>query len=168
MLQCHGQMVLTFKPVIIIATALALSECAAPPLWGDYPLEAWIAPDTMSPPYSTEAREMLRAWKAKAFFISRDVFSIVWALALGAVGAWGAMHGRRGAVNMAATFAGIHFYTQWFERLRATPEMVIAAGVIAVAFAFGLGGTINDKVRRQRCEPCPRSSKSYAEAAKSF
>jgi hypothetical protein len=41
-------------------------------------------------------------------------------------------------VNMAATFAGIHFYTQWFERLRATPEMVIAAGVIAIAFAFGL------------------------------
>jgi iron complex transport system permease protein len=107
-------------------------------LWGDYPLEAWIAPDTMSHPYSTEAWEMLRAWKAKAFFISRDVFSVVWALALGAVGAWGAMHGRRGAVNMAATFAGIHFYTQWFERLRATPEMVIAAGVIAIAFAFGL------------------------------
>lgn len=107
-------------------------------LWGDYPLEAWIAPDTMSPTYSNEVWEMLQAWKAKAFFISRDVFSVVWALALAGVGVWGAMHGRRGAVNMAATFAGIHFYTQWFERMRATPEMVIAAGVIAVAFAFGL------------------------------
>jgi iron complex transport system permease protein len=107
-------------------------------LWGDYPLEAWIAPDTMSPPYGTEAWEMLRAWKARAFFISRDVFSVVWALALVAVGAWGAMHGQRGVVNMAATFAGIHFYTQWFERLRATPEMVVAAGVIAVGLAFGM------------------------------
>lgn len=32
----------------------------------------------------------------------------------------------------------VHFYTRWFERLRATPEMVIAAGVIAVAIAFAL------------------------------
>ena len=104
-------------------------------LWGDYPLEAWIAPDVMSPPYAWDG---LQAWQAKAFFISRDVFSIVWALALAGVGAWGAMHSRRGAVSTAATFGGIHFYTQWFERLRATPEMVIAAGVIAVAISFAL------------------------------
>jgi iron complex transport system permease protein len=107
-------------------------------LWGDYPLEAWIAPDVMSPPYRKEAWDALQAWKAQAFFISRDVFSVVWALALAGVGAWGATHSRRGAVNMAATFGGIHFYTQWFERLRATPEMVIAAGIIAVAIAFAL------------------------------
>ena len=107
-------------------------------LWGDYPLEAWMAPDVMSPPYSREAWDALQAWKAKAFFISRDVYAVAWALALAGVGAWGAMHSRRGAVNMAATFGGIHFYTQWFERLRATPEMVIAAGVIAVAMAFAL------------------------------
>jgi iron complex transport system permease protein len=107
-------------------------------LWGDYPLEAWMAPDVMSRPYSTDDWDALRAWKAKAFFISRDVFSIVWALALAAVGTWGAMHSRRGAVNMAATFGGIHFYTQWFERLKAAPEMVIAAGIIAVAIAFAL------------------------------
>jgi hypothetical protein len=48
------------------------------------------------------------------------------------------MHSRRGAVNMAATVGGIHLYTQWFERLRATPEMVTAAGIIAVAIAFAL------------------------------
>src|SRR5262245_25696577 len=107
-------------------------------LWGDYPLEAWIAPDVMSTPYSTQAWDALRAWKANSFFFSGDVFSIVWALALAGVGAWGAMHSRRGAVNMAATFGGIHFYTQWFERLRATPEMVIAGGIIAVAIAFAL------------------------------
>ena len=40
-------------------------------LWGDYPLEAWIAPDVMSPPYSKEAWDALQAWKAKALFISR-------------------------------------------------------------------------------------------------
>jgi len=107
-------------------------------LWGDYPLEAWIAPDVMQPPYSKEAWDALQAWKGQALFISRNVFSVAWALALAGIGAWGAMHGRRGTVNMAATFGGIHFYTQWFERLRATPEMVIAAGVIAVAVAFAL------------------------------
>ncbi len=50
----------------------------------------------------------------------------------------GAVTNRRGAVNMAATFAGIHFYTQWFERLKASPEAVMIAGVIAVAIAFAL------------------------------
>lgn len=107
-------------------------------LWGDHPLEAWLAPDVYTGTYSREAYEALRAWQAKAVFISRDVFAVVWALALAAVGAWGATQNRRGAVNMAATFGGIHFYTQWFERLSATPQMVIAAGVIAVGIAFAL------------------------------
>jgi hypothetical protein len=106
-------------------------------LWGDYPLEAWLAPDVFGA-YGGETWEAYRAWKANALFISRDAFAAVWALALAGVGVWGAMHNRRGAVNMAATFGGIHFYTQWFERLQATPEMVIAAGVTAVAVAFAL------------------------------
>jgi iron complex transport system permease protein len=107
-------------------------------LWGDYPLEAWVAPDIMSPPFNKEAWDALRAWRASALFISRHVFTVVWALALAGVGAWGAARGRRGAVNMAAVFGGIHFYTQWFERLRATPETVIVAGIITVAIAFAL------------------------------
>jgi hypothetical protein len=107
-------------------------------LWGDYPLEAWVAPDIMSPPFNKDAWDALRAWRASALFISRDVFTVVWALALAEVGAWGAARGRRGAVNMAAVFGGIHFYTQWFERLRATPETVIVAGIMAVAIAFAL------------------------------
>ena len=107
-------------------------------LWGDYPLEAWIAPDLTFQPYSKENWDALQAWKAQAFFISRDVFAVVWALALAGVGTWGAVTNRRGAVNMAATFAGIHFYTQWFERLQASPEAVMIAGVIAVAIAFAL------------------------------
>src|SRR5262245_61243243 len=76
-------------------------------LWGDYPLEAWIAPDVWSPPYSKEAWDSLRAWKSTALFVPRDAFAVVWALALAGVGAWGAMHSRRGAVNMAAIFGSI-------------------------------------------------------------
>jgi len=53
----------------------------------------------MSPPYRTETWAALQARKAEAFFISQDVFSVVWALALAGVGAW----------DMAATFGGIHF-----------------------------------------------------------
>jgi iron complex transport system permease protein len=107
-------------------------------LWGDYPLEAWLGPDVFSNPYRQGAYQELRAWKAQALFISRDVFAVLWALALAGVGAWAAMHNRRGTVNMVAVFGGIHFYTQWFQRLNATPEIVIAAGVIAVAIAFAL------------------------------
>jgi hypothetical protein len=107
-------------------------------LWGDYPLEAWLAPDVFSRTYNREAYEALRAWQAKALFISRDVFALVWALALAGVGTWGAMQNRRGAVNMAATFGSIHFYTQWFERLGANPQVVILAGIVAVGLAFAL------------------------------
>jgi hypothetical protein len=107
-------------------------------LWGDRPLESWMAPEVFSRVYSKEAWEALQAWRAKALFISRDVFALSWALALAGVGYWGAMASRRGAVNMAATFGGIHFYTQWFERLAASPAMVMAAGVIAVGIAFAL------------------------------
>jgi iron complex transport system permease protein len=106
-------------------------------LWGDYPLEAWMAPDVFSA-HNRDTWAAYQAWRASALFISRDVFALVWALALAGVGLWGATHNRRGAVNMAATFGGIHFYTQWFERMRATPEMVIVGGVIAVAIAFAL------------------------------
>ena len=36
---------------------------------------------------------------------------------------------RRWLVNLVALFAGIHFYTQWFERLGATPLSVLLGGV---------------------------------------
>jgi hypothetical protein len=48
------------------------------------------------------------------------------------------MRSRRYAMSMAATFGGIHFYTQWFEGLRTTPQMMIAAGIVAVAVQCAL------------------------------
>jgi hypothetical protein len=50
---------------------------------------------------------------------------------------WGARNGRRFLVNTVATFAGIHFYTQWFERLGATPLTVIAGGAVAILLGLG-------------------------------
>jgi hypothetical protein len=66
------------------------------------------------------------------------VFSIAWALALIAAGIWGVRAGRRWVVNLAAVFGGIHFYTQWFERLGANAFSVLAGGLLLIAIAFAL------------------------------
>jgi hypothetical protein len=66
------------------------------------------------------------------------VYVILWALALIAVGAWAVRENRRWVVNIAAIFAAIHFYTQWFERLGADPLTVLIGGILALAFAIGL------------------------------
>ena len=77
-------------------------------------------------------------WRESAFFVSDAVFAGLWALALIAVGAWGVKRNRRFVVNTAAVFASIHFYTQWFEYLGATPVTVILSGVVVVGIALGL------------------------------
>ncbi|MDT3686995.1 MAG: hypothetical protein RO009_18340 [Pseudorhodoplanes sp.] len=66
------------------------------------------------------------------------VFSIGWALALIAVGVWGARENRRWVVNIAAVFGAIHFYTQWFEKLGANPASVLLGGLLMLAIAIGL------------------------------
>jgi hypothetical protein len=66
------------------------------------------------------------------------VFSIGWAAALIAAGAWGVIANRRWVVNVAAVFGAIHFYTQWFERIGATPVSVLLAGVVTLAIALTL------------------------------
>ena len=65
-------------------------------------------------------------------------FSIGWALALVGVAIWGVQANRRWVVNVAAVFGAIHFYTQWFEHLGATPVSVLGAGLLALALALGL------------------------------
>jgi len=70
--------------------------------------------------------------------VPRSVFSVGWALALLGVGIWGVRVNRRWVVNVAAVFGAIHFYTQWFERLGASPLTVLLAGVLMLAFALGL------------------------------
>ena len=108
-------------------------------LWGNYPGESWVWSRNYQD-YSTfkNSWEALKAWRESAFFIPDYVFAILWALGLAAVGAWGARRGRRFAVNTAAVFGAIHFYTQWFERLGATPGTVMFSGVVVVGLAIGL------------------------------
>lgn len=83
-------------------------------------------------------RAAVDAFEAHALVIPADAFAALWALGILAVGAWGAFTARRAVLNIAVTFGAIHFYTQYFERLEATPEAVIAAGVIAILAAWAL------------------------------
>jgi hypothetical protein len=66
------------------------------------------------------------------------VFSIGWAAALIGAGVWAARANRRWLVNTAAAFGAIHFYTQWFDRLGATPASVLLGGVVMLGIALAL------------------------------
>lgn len=78
------------------------------------------------------------SFTARGAVIPDYAFAIIWALALIGVGIWGVKSGRRWVVNLAAIFGGIHFYTQWFERLGANAISVLLGGVILIAVAFAL------------------------------
>lgn len=65
-------------------------------------------------------------------------FAIAWAIALIGTGIWAIGQNRRWAVNALATFGAIHFYTQYFERLGASPETLLMAGVIALGIAVAI------------------------------
>jgi hypothetical protein len=66
------------------------------------------------------------------------VFSVAWAIALVAAAIWAWRANRRWVLNVVAVFGGIHFYTQWFEILGATPVTVLIAGLLALGFAVAL------------------------------
>ena len=53
---------------------------------------------------------------------------------------WAMRANRRWLVNIVAVFGAIHFYTQWFERLGATPLSVLLGGLLMLAFALALWG----------------------------
>jgi hypothetical protein len=86
---------------------------------------------------SMNAKDASLAFMTKSI-IPAAVFSILWAIALLGAGVWAVRVNRRWLVNLVAVFAGIHFYTQWFERLGATPLSVLLAGMVMLASAAAL------------------------------
>jgi len=70
--------------------------------------------------------------------IPRDAFGLAWAAVLLGAAIWAGRTNRRWALNLALVFGGIHFYTQWFERLGATPLSLLGGGALMLAFAIGL------------------------------
>lgn len=76
----------------------------------------------------------------QALIISDSVFAMLWAIALIATASWSWQRNYRWMLNAAATFGGVHFYTQWFEHLGASPSTFLLAGILALGFALGLNG----------------------------
>jgi hypothetical protein len=70
--------------------------------------------------------------------IPANIFSMAWALALIGAGIWAARANRRWLVNTAGAFGAIHFYTQWFEKLGATPASVLLGGFVMLGIALAL------------------------------
>ncbi|MCA9230340.1 MAG: hypothetical protein KDA57_06800 [Planctomycetales bacterium] len=78
-------------------------------------------------------------WNFRSGAVIPDwVFVIGWAVGLIVTGAWAARANRRWVVNLLAVFGAIHFYSQYFERLGATPGSILVAGLVAIAIAFGI------------------------------
>jgi iron complex transport system permease protein len=77
------------------------------------------------------------------------VFALGWAVALLATGVWAARENRRWVVNLVAVFGAIHLYTQYFERLGASPGSIVAAGLGAIGIALALVRyNKNDSIQR--------------------
>lgn len=70
--------------------------------------------------------------------LSSLTFSIAWALALLAFGAWAVVANRRWVVNAMAVFGAIHFFTQWFIVLGAQPFSILGGGVLLIVFGLAL------------------------------
>ena len=70
--------------------------------------------------------------------ISDLVFVIAWAVALILTGLWAVKANKRWVINVLAVFGAIHFYTQYFERLGASPGSVMIAGLVAMGIAFAI------------------------------
>jgi ABC-type Co2+ transport system permease subunit len=66
------------------------------------------------------------------------VFAIAWAIALLATGVWAVRRNKRWVVNLLAVFGAIHFYTQYFERLGASPGSILVGGVMALLIALAI------------------------------
>ena len=65
-------------------------------------------------------------------------FSIAWAIALLAFGAWAVFANRRWVVNSVAVFGAIHFFTQWFLVLGAQPLSILGGGLLLIGFGLAL------------------------------
>lgn len=88
-------------------------------------------------------------WAGSTQIIPDWAFGVAWAVALIGAGIWAARENRRWVVNLVAVFGAIHFYTQYFERLGASPGTILAAGLVAIGIALAL-------VRYNRADVIPR------------
>ena len=78
-------------------------------------------------------------WNFRSGAVIPDwIFVVGWAVGLIATGIWAARANRRWVVNLLSVFGAIHFYTQYFERLGASPGSILVAGLTSIVIAFGI------------------------------
>jgi iron complex transport system permease protein len=77
-------------------------------------------------------------WAGRNPTVPNWAFGLAWAAALIGAGVWAARENRRWVVNLVAVFGAIHFYTQYFERLGASPGTILTAGLVAIGIALAL------------------------------
>ncbi|MEB3231257.1 MAG: hypothetical protein VKJ64_09625 [Leptolyngbyaceae bacterium] len=90
-------------------------------LWGD---SLWLQTDS----WSFDSNTIIPDW----------FFAWTWAITLIGTAIWAARQNRRWAVNALSVFGAIHFYTQYFENLGASPLTLLMAGVIALGIAVAI------------------------------
>lgn len=106
-------------------------------LFGDRPGFSWLKAELIY--VSDPDRSLLvRQAREAAFRIPSEYFAVAWAVGLIALGIWAGTRNQRGLVNAVVVFASIHFYTQWFEHLNASPFSVIVGGALSIVIAFAL------------------------------
>lgn len=91
-------------------------------LWGD---SLWRQPDSWS-------------FDSSNIIIPDWFFALAWAITLIGTAIWAARQNRRWAVNALSVFGAIHFYTQYFETLGASPTTLLIAGILALSIAVAL------------------------------
>jgi len=70
--------------------------------------------------------------------VPSSVFIAGWAAGLIVTGVWAVRVNRRWVVNLLAVFGAIHFYTQYFEWLGASPTTILGSGLAALGIALAI------------------------------
>jgi iron complex transport system permease protein len=99
-------------------------------LWGDEPGASWATPPSDF--------AFWEEWREGAVHIPDLAFVVAWAALIVGTGIWAARANLRFVLGAAAVFGGIHFYTQWFERIGHEPASLIVAGLVGIAAAIVL------------------------------
>ncbi|SFI26619.1 hypothetical protein [Jannaschia pohangensis] len=131
----HGAILAVMAMVVANLAALVGS------LWGDLVGQTVWGPGTSyyrSGMSSADYQIAFETFQETALHISREVYSVLWAIALAVAIFWSAHTARRGLFNTAVTFAGLHAYTQMFESFGDEPLAYVIGGLAAIPLAWGL------------------------------
>lgn len=108
-------------------------------LWGDVVGESLVVGYRRGPDQTWDEFEALQeAFRAQTITISANLYTVLWAITLGALVIWTALSNRRGLFNVCVTFAGLHAYTQLFESFGDAPLAYVIGGLCAIPLAWGV------------------------------